>query len=327
MKGPVGGKHKKIKLAVAIILLAVLGYIAGSRNLMEVVYSTEPIYFIPLIGISFVLIWLSSVKWQLFVHAGGHHASVLHLMKIYTISYFYNLFAPSQIMGDIARSFHLGEHVENQKDAFVATFLERLTGLLAMVLLGTTFIALGSHVTAGVELAIESVAFLTVVGAMICFSERTYALFQNISVMVLRRIGFRGLADRLEKLLAKISMAMQKARKDTPLFFKAMFWSVLFHFGTVVNVYIAARAVGWDDPNFVQLCTVVPLVLLVSIAPITPSGLGIQEGAFMFFLQRIGASHAESLAIGLLLRAKQLVTAFVGWVLWVNFKSKKQPMS
>jgi uncharacterized protein (TIRG00374 family) len=319
-----GGKNKRLKLVLALALLAGLAYIAGSRNLIDVLYSVEPLFFIPLIGISFVLIWLSSVKWQLFIRAGGHDAGVIHLMKIYTISYFYNLFAPSSVMGDIARSLHVGAHVESHRDAFVATFLERLTGLLAMVLLGTTFIALGSQVTAGVELAVESVAFVTVIGAIICFSERAYNLFQRIAVGILRGLKVSNPADRLEKLLVKISSAMQAARNDSPLFFKAMFWSVLFHLGTVVNVYIAARAIGWNSPDFFQLCTVVPLVLLVSIAPVTPSGLGIQEGAFMFFLQRIGASHAESLAIGLLLRAKQLLTALVGWILWINYNSNRK---
>lgn len=322
MKAPSGGRYKRLKLLIALCLLGWLAYIAGSSNLIDVVYSVEPLFFIPLIGISFVLIWLSSVKWQLFIRAGGHHASVLHLMKIYTISYFYNLFAPSSVMGDIARSLHVGSHVKNQKDAFVATFLERLTGLLAMVMLGTTFIMLGSRVTAGVELAIESVAAITVIGAIICFSERAYNIFQRTVVSILQTLGVKSIASRAELFLSKISTAMQNARGDSPLFFKAMFWSILFHFGTVVNVYIAARAIGWNSPDFYQLCTVVPLVLLVSIAPITPSGLGIQEGAFMFFLQRIGASHAESLAIGLLLRAKQLVTALVGWLLWVSLKNK-----
>ena len=36
----------------------------------------------------------------------------------------------------------------------------------------------------------------------------------------------------------------------------------------------------------------VPLVLMVGVVPITPSSLGVQEGAFVFLLARIGASPA-----------------------------------
>ena len=311
---------RSLRLLVALGLLLGLIWVAGSRDLLKIFGRLDLPSIIYLLGLSVILIWLSCIKWRLFIRAWGHDAPILQLMKIYTITYFYNLFAPSFLMGDVARSYHLGKRLENQKDAFVATFLERLTGLLAMVMLGTVFVGLGTTATKGVEIAILSAAAVTLLGTLICFSGRLFELSRQIAKQILLTFGATKLAAKFEKLSGEIAKAMSVARKDQLLFLKAMFWSVLFHFGTVLNTYVAALAIGWEAPDFAGLCVVVPLVLLVAIAPITPSGIGIQEGAFMFFLQRIGATQPEALAVALVLRAKNVITASVGYLLWLTLK-------
>ncbi|MBP9837568.1 MAG: flippase-like domain-containing protein [Proteobacteria bacterium] len=304
--------------------MAALIYFVGAAEIFQIFFNLQLKYILTLIAISFVLIWLSSVKWQLFIRAWGHEASVTDLMKLYTITYFYNMFAPSSLMGDAARIYHLGKKIENQKDAFITTFLERLTGLLAMVLLGCIFVLIGTTATKGLEIGILIVAFFVLLGTFICFSKRCFEIFNSIAIKSLRVCRLNELADKSEKLLAKISRAMEIARDNNPLFLKAMFWSICFHFGTVVNTYVAALAIGWENPSFSGLCVTVPLVLLVSVAPLTPSGIGLQEGAFMFFLQRVGATRPESLAVGIVLRAKTIFTAFVGWILWIQMSKEKK---
>jgi uncharacterized membrane protein YbhN (UPF0104 family) len=100
--------------------------------------------------------------------------------------------------------------------------------------------------------------------------------------------------------------------------------SFLFHLLTVVNTYAAGWAIGWESPNFGGLFVVVPLILLVSMIPITPSGLGLTEGAFVFFLQRVGATEVEGLGVALVLRAKVVIIAAVGGLLWLGVKNLKR---
>lgn len=306
---------KKIKYLLAFLIIVALIKFTGASDLLNVFLKLEFKYIFYLLAISFVLITISCIKWRLFIRAWGHDAPLLDLIKIYTITYFYNMFAPSFIMGDLARSYHLGKLIENQKDAFVTTFLERFTGLLAMVLLGSIFVVIGTKTTEGVELAILLVAFFVILAALILFSESAYHFSCKIILKILDILKLKKLKIKIEKFFSQIREAMIVARSNQMLFVKAMFWSILFHFGTVINTYTAALAIGWKDADFGGLCVTVPLVLLVSIAPITPSGIGIQEGAFMFFLQKLGATQAESLGVGLVLRGKNIITAVIGWLL------------
>ena len=92
---------------------------------------------------------------------------------------------------------------------------------------------------------------------------------------------------------------------------------------TVYNTLLSATAVGWDSASVSGLFVVVPLVLLVSILPLTPNGVGLQEGAFLFFLERVGASRPEALAVGVVLRAKVTILGGIGGVLWWWEQRKK----
>ena len=92
----------------------------------------------------------------------------------------------------------------------------------------------------------------------------------------------------------------------------------MYHTVTVVNTLAAAAAVGWSQPPVAELFVVLPLILLVGALPLTPNGLGIQEGAFFFFLCAVGASPAQALGVALVLRAKSYVLALFGWLVWLT---------
>jgi len=306
-----------IRIILTALVFSLLFLIVDFNELVETFSSLRLSYVAGLFLISLVMIWLSALKWQVFINAAGHSVGILRLMRLYTVGYFFNTFTPSYIGGDIARSYQLGRFLGNQERAFVATFLERFTGLLAMSSLGVFFVLLGTSATAGVEIAVLLVGLGALTLAILFFSPRSASWFESFSLKLIGRFAPEKLGSKLSGFARKVFAAMESARGDHRVFIKAMLLSLVFHFFTVVNTYVAAKAVGWDSPDFLGLFIVVPLVLLVGMVPLTPSGLGIQEGAFLFFLQRLGASEAQGLSVGLVLRAKVMVVALLGGLLWL----------
>lgn len=312
-----------IKCAGAVAIVFALFYFVGASELLGALAEIDCVYVFYLILIAVVMIWISCLKWRLFIRAHARDVSILHLMKLYTTSYFFNTFTPSCIGGDVARSYQLGKYLESQKDAFVSTFLERFTGVLAMSCLGLVFVVLGSQATAGIEIAVIIVGVLTLMLALMVFSLRISNFCFDISLSVLRSFGFSRLAARLDSLFLKLSQAMAVARGSRVLLAKAMLLSFAFHLMTVVNTYVAALAVGWNEPNVAGIFVIVPLVLLVSLVPLTPNALGVQEGAFLFFLEKVGATKAQGLGVGIVLRAKVILIAVVGGLLLVGLPKRE----
>jgi glycosyltransferase 2 family protein len=313
----------QLRLVFAAALVALLFYVVDFREVLRAFGHIRLEYLFYLALLTLVLIWISCIKWQMFIRAAGHEVPLVPLMKFYTMSYFFNMFLPSSLGGDMARSFQLGLRLKSHKSAFAATFVERLTGFLAMILMGVTFVAIGSRATAGVEAAVLLVAFVSLSGALVCFSETLSKLCFRQVAFICRLAGWARLANKLDKFFSKVSESIDFAQNDIRLFSKAMVLSVAFHLLAALNTYVCALAVGWQDAQYGSLCMVVPLVLLVSIAPITPGSVGIQEGAFLFFLIRVGATQGQGLGVALLLRAKNVITALFGGLLYLLSKTGK----
>lgn len=313
---------KIAKALVAVGVLTALFFLVGKEAIVDALKHFEPIYLIHLSLLSYLLIWISCVKWRLFLRSSGNDATIHELMRLYTIGYFFNLFTPSFIGGDIARSYQLGRQVGSQRDAFVATLLERFTGLWAMTTLGVLFVLLGSTATKGLELSICIIGALALGAAAVCFSERASKFAFATVERFVRMLGMKSFAAQVSKLCDKVSSAFSAARGNPKLVLQSLLLSFVYHVMTVLNTYYSALAVGWERPSLSGLFVVVPLALLVGMIPVTPSGIGIQEGAFLFFLERIGATRAEALLVGVILRIKAVLIGILGGALLASAKKE-----
>ena len=94
----------------------------------------------------------------------------------------------------------------------------------------------------------------------------------------------------------------------------AMCWSALFYAGAVVNVYLGCRALG-APMDLWNIAAVVPVVLLVSMLPITLGGLGLAELGYVTAFTALAMDPAVGLTAALLLRAKVLLWSSSGY-LW-----------
>jgi hypothetical protein len=306
-----------MRIVIALIACAFLLWLVGVGELLDTLANARPEYLVYLLLLSIVMIWASCLKWQLFLRASGADVPMLRLMRYYTISYFFNTFTPSYIGGDVARSYHVGKYMGSQRDALVATFLERFTGLLAMSLLGVASVCFGVDATKDLRVSILLVGLVAVLLAAACFSTVFGRLCFSICYAVLARLPEGRIGKVLVKTARSFDEGLSHARSNLPLLSKALVLSFFFHLLTVINTYLAAKAVAWDGAEFGSLFVVVPLVLLVGMVPITPGGLGIQEGAFLFLLQRVGATQAQGLSVGVVLRAKIVILALVGCLLLI----------
>jgi len=302
-------QKRMLKTCLGILILGLLFLFVDVGQLFSNLSGLTPGIIVYLFLISILLIYISALKWQYFIESFKVKVSALKLFNLYLLGYFVNLFAPSYLGGDAVRSWYIGKKV-GQHEAFTATILERYTGLVAMVTLALVFVWFVDIVTIELRISIIVIAIGLLVITFMALSPKTFRWVQKI--------------PRLEpvcKSIEKIQAGLNLARKDKALLLKAMALSFLFHVFTVVNVLAAAYAVGWYDPPILDLFIVIPLILLVGSLPIAPGGLGIQEGAFMFFLSGIGATPEQALALAVVLRAKHAILSLTGGLVLLRMRA------
>jgi uncharacterized membrane protein YbhN (UPF0104 family) len=200
-----------------------------------------------------------------------------------------------------------------QHEAFAATLLERLLGLVAM--LGLALISIWFVPSASVAVR----------GAIVCM-----AVGLGLAVGCLLSPWCLAVVARLPRIgrfvvhLQKVQGVLRGAAANRAVLLKALVLSLLFHSITVVNTVAAAAAVGWFGVPYADLFVVLPIILLIGSLPITPSGLGLQEGAFLYFLTGLGATPAQALGVGVILRIKSYVLAAIGGLVWWSVRQEQR---
>ena len=277
-----------IKYLIAIVIFILIASIIDLSQLWSSLSSLTLRSVCELLLVSVFLIGVSVYKWQIFLESFGERVRFWRLSCLYLLGYFVNLILPSFIGGDVARSHYLGKSVE-PAHSYVSTFLERFTGLLALVVVGVVAAFLRPELGRDLWMAL-SVALIVSIGGVVALCSS-----KILSLLPVKRIR-----DKLEWIQKLVHIPLAK----TGTVAATMGLSLVFQLLTIVNTAVACWAVGFYDFSWFALAVVVPLILLVSAVPITPNGLGVQEGAFTYLMQFAGASPEQGLAVALVLRAK-----------------------
>ena len=232
---------------------------------------------------------------------------------------FFNLCLPSSIGGDVVKAYRVGETTPRRLLAGCSVVADRLTGLSALAVLGGTALAarkysLGLPATLAVDLnalAGKGVHVVTV---------NDYLASRDATWM--------GKLDRLIAVLpaphpARGFLAQLLPYQQQPsLIAKAVAWSFIVQMGGAVAVALSGRALGVDQPLSLWF-SVVPLVALAMVLPISIGGFGVRENAMSYLLAEQGVPGEQGVAIALLWGLSTVLTGMVGGALLLIDRSRR----
>jgi glycosyltransferase 2 family protein len=306
-------RHKTIiKAVVGLALLAALIRMVDWRATLATLKNISLPWIVVLLLLSYVLVLISCIKWRLFLAARGVSISLRKLTDLYFIGYFFNNFAPSNVGGDIVRSYILGEHIGSQSNSFGTVFLERFTGIVALNGLAVLAAVIRPELLANRILQVLMAGMALGLGLILLLILSRSA--QQWASMGLQRLPAKAPVEKLKRFIDVI-FYFQAHRA---IMVQAMLLSVLFHLFTIVNTQAACWALGLQV-HFLDLAVVVPVVLMVAAIPISMNALGIMEGAFVYFLGLAGLDAASALSVALVLRAKNILLALLGGGLFLRW--------
>ncbi len=348
-------RRMKPKVLLAKACISVLFFVVLFSSLREGEFSkilsqVDPFYFTLSFLLIPVMIPSSCLKWKVLLAQHGRRISFFFLMRIYLIGYFFSNMLPSNVGGDVVRSYYIGRHIGDQYQAAVSTFIERFTGIILLLILAIVAPALKP------SLYRSPLVFMPALGAVGLLSIMVWMWRVPEPLRLPRRVamgvlGFvrkkagtddpgvsaRGV-DRFERFLDRTFSHLEKFHQKLLLAIGALkgharaLWAVVmltifFYFMTWVNVYVSFRAFG-VDPDFLGISALVPAAMLVAMMPVTLLGnLGFTEGVFVVFFGLLEIGSAEALSMGLLIRLKLLVVGIVGFLFYITYKHREHDFS
>jgi len=299
-----------IKLIVSLVLIVIL---LKSVNISEFFRSFQNANLMILIlafSIAIPGILISTYKWKIFLNVHGIiNVSFLRLWKLYHIGMFFNNFLPTDVGGDVVRSYDVGKLSNKQAESLAAVFMERITGIMAVIIYGIIGVFLNWSMAANLKLTY--LGFGGFIFSAICLC---LLFHEGFAAWIKRKLEFRA----INKLVNKINsfyLSLIYYKKDIKILLHTMTISMIFQCLAIFYVYLLIISLDLAC-SFIQLLLIVPMITLIGIIPITINGIGLREGAFVFLFAKIGISPSESFALSLLYRIGSLIPSILGGFLY-----------
>lgn len=257
----------------------------------------------------------STWRWNLLLRAQDVRLPRRTLFGSFLVANFFNNFLPSNVGGDVIRIRDTASAAQSTTLAATVVLVDRGLGLIGLVLIAAT----------GASMAVS----LHGQGVLPVWPSWLWAaFFAGVAVTVPAVLVPRAVATALRPLTLlhrEWVSAQIQTLTDALLRFREQPSSVLGCFGGAVVVqglvvlfYVAVvhalqiPATPWD------LAVIVPLSLILQMAPVSVNGFGVREAAFSFYFTRIGLPVESAVLLSLVGAGLMMLHSLSGAAVYVS---------
>lgn len=310
-----------LKLFVSSGILYFLISKIGIHTIIKYIKAIDLLVFASAVCLYIFSIYISSLRWSLLI---TQKIGIKRLFSMYMIGSFFNTCLPGIIGGDAVKAYYLNrelknavEAVESEDDeqnpfkevgitAIASVFMDRYIGFWALMFIGIIAFPFGLGY---LEKTPEKVSLIWLM-PLIFFAF----ILASLSVFWFR-IGERF------RFVLKIYEYFGFYKTKKIVIFRASIYSVIIQLINIASVYILSKGLSFEIP-LLPLLIFLPLITVISLIPVSISGLGLREFAFVIFLGSTGVPSNISVALSLCWFFSIVVASIPGFFLYLLYKDK-----
>ncbi len=244
----------------------------------------------------------AAFRWHVLLKVQNIHLSVPRLTGLFFIGLFYNQFLPGGTGGDIIKSYYLLKETPDKKaGALLAVVFDRFIGLVALVAVTATLIALRYDFLAQKPETRNLLWLLLILlSASVAFLVATFVI-SGFKLFHYFPAHFPG-RDKLIEIFAAYHLYARA------------------HLATFTAFLFAAYALGVRVP-VVDFFAIMPVERTISALPISFAGIGLREKILQIMLNGLcGVPEAKAILIGSLSFVIILVCCLPGAFVYLFYK-------
>ena len=236
---------------------------------------------------------MSSIRWWTLSNTLAFPGKWSTYLGFYFVGMYFNLFLPTGIGGDVFKAHFLSRDEGRRLLAAWSVVGDRLFGAISMLLMGAGVVVVEPDL-----LPEPFVIFLSFSGLMILcglvglpfFHKALGRLWPGVSRYLNDMLGIWRRPRRMLVILA-LSFSLQALGMGA--------------------VALLGAGIGIQIPLVFYFATL-PMITLLMMIPISFSGIGVREGAFVYFLGLRGIDPESAFSLGLLFFSVQVAASLVG---------------
>jgi len=270
--------------------------------------------------VGFLVILVSGVtRWKLLLRVQGIVISWWRIAALFMIGVFFNPFLPGAVGGDVAKVFYLLKETPGKRPAaLLAVLMDRIMGLLGLILIAGVVIVLRYH-------------WLTQNAATAGLLYTLLAIFAGSGgfIVISFAITGLGLVDKLPQWmplrakLVEMSVAYNQYGKAWGTSLVALALCLPIHLTSFTLVYCVAQAFpeSAGRGSLLDYWGFMPIVNTIISVPISIGGMGVREGLIVQLLGNLcQVPEATALSISLTGAFVLLLWSLVGGVVYLFYR-------
>lgn len=263
-------------------------------------------------GAMLLCVTISAAKWQLLLSIHGISYGLKTLHHYYFVALFLNNFLPTNIGGDVYRIYKTFKNEKAGVFAILAVFLERVTGIWALLFLGLVGGIVLLHGTAASVSFLKGVTLFFAAGV---FLPVIFAI--GAPLFYKKTLAIKVMPAKLRLVLNHMNECRYPPSKVLQVILISFFFQI-FSLGWIMLLF---KAIGVDFPFF-ELVVTAAVSTVVAILPLSINGIGLLDGSFVYVATAFGISYDHALTYLLFMRSFTLLISLVGGLMYVRERNE-----
>ncbi|MCG7848844.1 MAG: flippase-like domain-containing protein [ANME-2 cluster archaeon] len=306
-------KYKKriswlLKLFISIAILFYIFRIIPVNEVLNSIASANFIYILIALPLVPFIVFLNASKMKILIDKQRMSLSVRHIFDITFITHFYSLFLPGDLTSGVIRWYKLSRPDKKPAEALASVVFNRIIDTIIIVVIGILFWALDKPPNSNYSIGFTLFAILIgLIGIHLSVFNRKISLFLMKHLNSIFRVP-----ETIKKKINKVLIsAIQFNNLPRISIFNILGLSLSSHLAGILLFYLFALSLG-IQLSFINIGWIRSSVIIITLLPISFSGLGLRDSTLIFMLGLYSISPINAVALSFLLFANDLAKGGIG---------------
>jgi uncharacterized protein (TIRG00374 family) len=299
IQNPDTGKRQKIDPAQVVGGFKVhVPYPLVDVGLIRLVREANPLYLLIALMLLPISYFITSRRWHMLLETVDIHMGQGRTFVLNMVGSFYNSFMPGSTGGDLIKAYYASKHTTHRTRAVMSVIIDRILGLLALIILG--------GVMAAVQWQIPTCRHVAIASGLLILAT-CVGLFVFYHPDLRRRTGLEWVLKRLpmQHHIHRAVETMEIYGRRPWVSLAAIVMTFPVHMTTIISATFAGKAFGLPL-TAMYYWAVVPVITLVGAIPISPQGAGVMEPLAVELTRTQGVTVSQAFALVMAIRFCQI---------------------
>ncbi|MDD5313553.1 MAG: lysylphosphatidylglycerol synthase transmembrane domain-containing protein, partial [Dehalococcoidia bacterium] len=235
--------------------------------------------------------------------------SIWHLVGM-----FFSLFLPTSVGGDIVKAYYFSKDTSQTSISFLSVFWDKYIGFVAFIFYAALTATYALLKINGIE--VYTLLIWVLVAAIAVLAIPASGLIMKLVGLLGKRLV------RLQNILLLVHSSFKMILRNYRTALLVFTYVLIALLLNVAVNYVLIYSMGLST-DLIPLLILIPVITAINMLPISISGLGVREAAFILLFAQVGFTNDQSFALSILNFILLVLASLPGGLIYLMVKPKK----